>query len=223
MSRITAGWLLALFAGLVIGNAQAQVPEAPVRPSSYEGATGELQAYCMFDLCLGMSVAQVSSLGAITWNELAQLDGKLTCHSLLGNAAYGSLIVGDKSYGVRFELVNTTGPVEGRYRLNMISLQHPDVSDTVAASLAQRFRDDFGVMRELLAPGMWSGYTDQFLITVGKADIDKSTPTRFMLQANYRKRTEWLIGLPECRARQRKSKPEPRKGEPALDAASTSI
>ena len=216
-------WLLAPFVGFMVSNVAAQSPDTLARQSNYEAGTAQLKTYCMFDLCLGATVAQVSSLNQIQWNDLAPMDGKLTCHSLLGNAAYGSLIVGDKSYGVRFELVNTTGLIEGRYRLNMISLQHPDVSDTVAARFALKFKDSFGAMRELLAPGMWSGYTDQFMITVGKAAIDKSTPARLMLQANYRKRTEWLMGLPECQARQRKNEPESRNGAPARNAAATSI
>ena len=197
MSRTSGGWLAASCVGIMICNAaaHAQSAETSAGQSQYGAATAKLQAYCLLDLCLGMTVAQVSSLGEIMWNELAPLDGKLTCHSLLGNAAYGLLIVGDKRYGVRFELVNAGGPVEARYWLNMISLQNPDVSDAVAERFAQKFKYGFGPMRELLAPNMWSGHTDKFMITVGKATLDKRDPARLMLQANYRKRTEWLILL----------------------------
>lgn len=189
-----------IFFSFICFNAQAIAP-SDVTPSSFEKATRELTSYCIESVCLGMTIPEISNLGSIEWNPTLPADGKLACHTTLGNSATAYLWAKEKGFMLTFDLVSTTGKPEERYRLNSITLLQPPPTEALVTALLERLNSKLGPMKEILGKGLWTAYQNKFAITAGKAPSDGMLPERLLLLATYRARTDWVMNLPECKAR----------------------
>lgn len=179
----------------------AAIATPEITPSSFERATRELTGYCLEGVCLGMSIPEVSTLGKLEWNAVLPADGKLSCHSTLGNSVTGYLLAKGKGFVLSFDLVTTAGNPVDRYRVNGITLIQPAPTEALTSAHIESFKSRLGPMKEVMAKGLWTANQRPFAITVGKAPSDGKLPERLLLLATYRPRAEWVMSLPECRTK----------------------
>jgi len=132
--------LMAGIAGVFAVATHAQAPA----PSEWDAALKAEQHYCMDDVCLGMTVKEVSNLPGTHFTLLEGNKWGRNCEGSWADWDHGELIAkGGTKYGIGFRDFPGEASQEDRYRVQSISLTMPfekQELQLLSATLADRYQ-----------------------------------------------------------------------------------
>ena len=191
--------LLASIAGLFAVATQAQAPV----PSEWDAALKAEQHYCMADVCLGMSLKEVSSIPGTHLTLFTSNTWGRNCEGSYGEWDHGTLVAKDGTeYGIGFRDFPGDASQEDRYRVQSIALTMP-LEKGEEVELALKLIDRYKMQNT-----PWKGIDKDdaqynvagqgFTVRLNAMFQEKPHTSLFVLGAFSELYPQWMKSQPKC-------------------------
>jgi hypothetical protein len=169
---------------------------------AYADAMLKVGRYCINDICLGMTMRQAKAVGVLQFGESAPpLSGVIEC-SGFQVPAKGYLTKPDGSgYAVNFDVVETTGSPESRYRLSSVNKFIPGITQLQLDYLTNSLVARFGGMKQMENSGSWFRQDGDVTVSILTGGMGRPDIQPFVwVTSVFNRRKEWLMSLDACKA-----------------------
>lgn len=203
---LACGWCWACAAGT-----------PPTSPAAFADDLAQLRKYCLGEVCLGMTLAEIGQLGNLPMGitgptgSRSNLDGMPFCDPEFVLDGIATLETPDAAgFTIGFAIASGQGDVSGRYRAISITRHYSRASERQLDEVRKVITDRLGGMTKN-RDGSWSKTVGSFRVSViPKSSKQSERPAAIPpdqwsggsmgLHASYSKRAEWLSTLPQCNA-----------------------